>query len=162
MVQHKAPGKAHREGISLVQLLEMFPDEATAREWFEAARWDGDDRPCPRCGSVKTAAVPNDIPMPYHCGDCRKYYSVKTGTVMQSSNLPLRKWVIGIYLMSTSLMGVSSMKLRRDLGTTQKTAWMMAHKIRKGWLDGTTGPVGGMAAIARGMPLSRAAWMGGC
>ena len=75
--------------------------------------------------------------MPYRCPDCKSYFSVKTGTVMQSSNLPLRKWVIGIYLMSTSLKGVSSMKLRRDLGITQKTAWMMAHKIREGWKAAT-------------------------
>ena len=54
---------------------------------------------------------------------------------MEHSNLPLRTWVFGIYLMSTSLKGVSSMKLHRDLGVTQKTAWMMAHKIRQGFLD---------------------------
>ncbi len=133
------PGKSHREGLSLVQFMDLFPDEAAAREWFEAARW-GDQRVCPRCGSAKTAAVPNENPMPYHCGGCRKYFSVKTGTVMQSSKLPLRKWVIGIYLMSTSLKGVSSMKLHRDLGVTQKTAWMMAQKIREGWIRGSSGP----------------------
>ena len=57
---------------------------------------------------------------------------------MQSSNLPLRKWVIGFYLMSTNLKGMSSMKLHRDLKVTQKTAWMMAQKIRQAWnLDQT-------------------------
>ena len=55
---------------------------------------------------------------------------------MHRSKLPLQKWVIAIYLMSTSLKGVSSMKLHRDLGVTQKTAWMMAQKIREGWIDG--------------------------
>jgi len=74
--------------------------------------------------------------MPYHCGDCRKYFSVKTGTVMQSSKIGLQKWVIAMYLMSTSLKGVSSMKLHRDLGVTQKTAWHLAQKIRQGWLEG--------------------------
>ena len=69
--------------------------------------------------------------MPYHCPDCREYFSVKTGTVMQSSKLPLRKWALGIHLMSTSLKCVSSMKLHRDLGITQKTALMMAQKIRR-------------------------------
>ena len=136
------PGKSHREGLSLVQLVDLFPDEAAAREWFETARW-GDQRTCPRCGSAKTAPVPGENPMPYHCGGCRKYFSVKTGTVMQSSKLPLRKWVIGIYLMSTSLKGVSSMKLHRDLDITQKTAWMMAQKIREGWIKGASGPMGG-------------------
>ena len=53
---------------------------------------------------------------------------------MQSSKLPLQKWVFAMYLMSTNLKGVSSMKLHRDLGVTQKTAWMMAQKIRQGWI----------------------------
>ena len=65
---------------------------------------------------------------------------------MQGSNLPLRKWALGIYLMSTSLEGVSSIKLHRDLGITQKTAWMMEHKIRQGWLDGD-GPLAGAVEI---------------
>ena len=137
-----APGKAHREGLSLVQLIDLFPDEAAARDWFEAARC-GDQRVCPRCGSSNTKSVPSRKPMPYHCGGCRQYFSVKTGTVMQSSNLPL--WVIGIYLMSTSLKGVS--KLHRDLGITQKTAWMMAQKIREGWVRGSTGPMDGAVEV---------------
>ena len=54
---------------------------------------------------------------------------------MESSNLTLRKWVIALYLLSTNLKGVSSMKLHQDLGITQKTAWMMAQKIRECWLE---------------------------
>ena len=142
----KAPGKAHREGLTLVRLMDLFPDEAAARTWFETARW-GDHRACPRCGSQRTTPVPSANPMPYHCGACRKYFSVKTGTVMQSSKVPLRKWAIGIYLMSTSLKGVSSMKLHRDLGITQKTAWMMSQKIREGWIKGSTGPMSGAVEI---------------
>ena len=129
---NKAPGKHYRNGISLVELIDRFPDEASARAWFESIRW-AKGRTCPHCASTETKPVPNDNPMPYHCGTCRKYFSVKTGTVMQSSNLPLRKWVIGFYLMSTNLKGVSSMKLHRDLKVTQKTAWMMAQKIRQAW-----------------------------
>ncbi len=75
-------------------------------------------------------------PQPYWCKDCRSYFSVKVGTVMESSKLPLRKWVWAIYLMSTNLKGVSSMKLHRELGIRQATAWMMAQKIREGWLGG--------------------------
>ncbi len=56
---------------------------------------------------------------------------------MQSSNLPIRKWLIAIYLLTTNLKSVSSMKLARDIGVTQKTAWMMAQKIREGWKAGT-------------------------
>lgn len=133
----KAPGRSDREGISVMQLFQMFPDEASSRKWLEDIRWPEGQRHCPHCGSSKTSAVPNERPMPYHCGECREYFSVKTGTVMQSSKVPLQKWVIAMYLLSTSLKGVSSMKLHRDLGLTQKTAWLLAQKIRQGWIDGS-------------------------
>ena len=82
--------------------------------------------------------------MPYWCSACRSYFSVKTGTVMQSSKLPLRKWAIAIYQFTTSLKGVSSMKLHRDLGIAQKNAWHMAHRIRRAMDSGDpmfSGPV---------------------
>ena len=132
----QGPGRSDREGLSVIELFKMFPDNAAARKWMEELRWGKDERHCPVCGSLKTKTVPNEKPMPYHCGDCRKYFSVKTGTVMQSSKIGLQKWVIAMYLMSTNLKGVSSMKLHRDLGVTQKTAWFMAQKIRQGWLGG--------------------------
>lgn len=134
--KQQAPGRSDREGLSVIDLFKMFPDNASARKWMEDLRWPNDERHCPVCGSLKTKTVPNEKPMPYHCGDCRKYFSVKTGTVMQSSKIGLQKWVIAIYLMSINLKGVSSMKLHRDLGVTQKTAWFMAQKIRQGWLGG--------------------------
>lgn len=132
----KAPGRSDREGLSVMQLFQMFPDEAASRKWLEDIRWPDGERHCPHCGSLKTSAVKNETPMPFHCGECRQYFSVKTGTVMQSSKVALQKWVIAMYLLSTNLKGVSSMKLHRDLGVTQKTAWMLAQKIRQGWLDG--------------------------
>ncbi len=134
--KHQAPGRADREGLSVIELFKMFPDNASARKWLEDLRWANNERHCPMCGSLNTKAVPNEKPMPYHCGDCRKYFSVKTGTVMQSSKIGLQKWVIAMYLISTNLKGVSSMKLHRDLGVTQKTAWFMAQKIREGWNEG--------------------------
>ena len=133
---HRAPGKAHREGIPITKLISMFPDDDSARTWFENIRWPN-GRACPSCGSLTTATVPNEKPQPYWCKDCRSYFSAKTGTVMQASKLPIRKWVFAIYLLTTSLKSVSSMKLHRDLGVTQKTAWMMAQKIREGWKDGS-------------------------
>ena len=71
--------------------------------------------------------------MPYRCTDCRAYFSVKTGTLMEKSPLPLRKWAMALYLHITSLKGVSSMKLHRDIGVTQKTAWFMLQRIRRAW-----------------------------
>ena len=72
--------------------------------------------------------------MPYRCRDCKRYFSVKTGTILASSKLPLQKWVWAIFLEMTSLKGVSSMKLHRDLGIAQKTAWHLLHRIREGLL----------------------------
>ena len=149
----KAPGKAHRTGLTLLQLTRLFPDEQAARDWFEALRWPNGRR-CPRCAGDKTSRIKSERPMPYRCRPCRKFFSVKTGTVMQASNLPLQKWLWGIYLMSTSLKGVASMKLHRDLGITQKTAWMMAQKIREGWTDGQPRTVSGTVEIDE-------TWMGG-
>ena len=130
----KAPGKAHREGLTLVQLMDMFPTEKAATEWFEASRWPT-GRHCPHCGNTETTETSNRKPMPYWCGGCRSYFSVRTGTPMQRSKVPLRKWAIAIYLCLTSLKSVSSMKLHRDLGVSQPTAWFMLHRIREAWAE---------------------------
>ena len=126
----KAPGRYYREGISLLELARMFPDEDSARCWFEETMWPDGQRPCPHCGSVNTHEASHGN-MPYRCRDCRGYFSVKTGTAMGGSKVPLQKWVYAIYLDATSLKGVSSMKLHRDLGVTQKTAWFMQQRIRQ-------------------------------
>ena len=81
--------------------------------------------------------------MPYWCTDCRSYFSVRTGTAIARSNVPLRKWAIAIYLCLTSLKSVSSMKLHRDLNVSQKTAWFMLHRIREAWASETRGAFAG-------------------
>ena len=128
----KAPGKAFREGMTLAQLFKRFPSDATAEAWFAAHRWE-DTPACPRCGSINVQSGAKHRTMPYRCREkqCAKRFSVKTGTVMQASNLGYQTWAVAIYLMLTSLKGVSSMKLHRDLGITQKSAWHLAHRIRK-------------------------------
>ncbi len=127
----KAPGKAHREGLTVVQLMDMFPTEEAATEWFESVIWP-DGRHCPKCGSLRTREA-SHAKMPYWCTDCRSYFSVKTGTAMQASKVPLRKWAIAIYLCLTSLKSISSMKLQRDIGVSQPTAWFMLQRIREAW-----------------------------
>lgn len=82
--------------------------------------------------------------MPYRCRRCRKFFSVRTGTVMQNSKLGAKVWVWAIYLMATNLKGVASMKYYRDFNVTQKTAWHLAHRIRETWNDSKglfSGPV---------------------
>ena len=127
----KGPGKADRDGITVMQLADMFPDEYSAREFFENLVWP-DGRHCPRCGSVRTHEC-SHAKCPYRCTDCRAYFSAKAGTVIEGSKLSFRKWVFAIYLECTSLKGVSSMKLHRDIGVTQSTAWFMLHRIREVW-----------------------------
>ena len=73
--------------------------------------------------------------MPYRCKDCRKFFSVRTKSILAESNVPLHKWLMAMYLLNTNLKGVSSMKLARDLDITQKTAWFLAHRIRKAFED---------------------------
>ena len=126
----KAPGKHYRKGISLLEIVKQFDTEEKAEAWFIEQRWPNGVA-CPKCGSVNVAIITNRKPAPFRCRDCRKHFSVKTDTVLHSSNLPLSKWAIGFYLYMTNLKGVSSMKLHRDLGITQKAAWHMAHRIRE-------------------------------
>ena len=128
---HKAPGKSDREGITMMQLCDMFPTEESARGWFESRVWP-DGRHCPRCGNTDTSEA-SHAKMPYWCPACRSYFSVKVGTVLESSKIPLRKWAFAIYLHLTSLKGVSSMKLHRDIGVSQPAAWFMLQRIRKAW-----------------------------
>ena len=101
---------------------------------------------CVHCGSPKvTRRRSARKTPPYHCNACKYDFTVKVGTVMEDSNISLGKWAMAFYLMSTNLKGVSSMKLHRDLGITQKSAWFMEHRIRETWNDETTarfaGPV---------------------
>ena len=128
----KAPGKSYRKGLTLIQLMDMFPDEKSARDWFEKGRWP-DGPYCPHCGSTNVQANIKHKTMTHRCRDCDKkpMFSMKTGTIMEGSKLGYRTWAIAVYLVATNLKGVSSMKLHRDLGVTQKTAWHLAHRIRK-------------------------------
>ena len=117
-------------------LFSMFPDDAAAERWFVEQRWP-DGVCCHHCGSENVQTGAKHKTMPFRCRDCRKRFSVKTGTIMQASNLGYRVWVVAMYLMSTNLKGVSSMKLHRDLDIMQKSAWFLAHRLRDAWrVDG--------------------------
>ena len=130
MATKGGPGKSYRKGISLVDVVKQFDADDKAEEWFVAQRWPAGVI-CPHCESGNIATVASRKPQPFRCRTCRKHFSVKTGTLLHSSNIPLHKWAIAFYLYATNLKGVSSMKLHRDLGITQKSAWYMAHRIRE-------------------------------
>ena len=140
-----APGKHYRKSISLIDAVKQFGDDDKAEAWFIAQRWP-DGMECVYCASpnVVRRNAKRKTPL-YRCNACKKDFTVKVGTVMESSNLSLSKWAVAFYLVTTNLKGISSMKLHRDLGITQKAAWFMVHRIRETWKDETTvkfaGPV---------------------
>lgn len=140
----KAPGKSYRKGLSLVEVIQQFSNEQEAERWFTDTRWP-DGPICPFCDSKDGVMErKNHKPQPYRCRTCRKDFSVKTGTLMHGSKLSLGTWAVAYFLFTTHLKGVSSMKLHRDLGVTQKTAWHLAHRIREVWQekqDPFVGPV---------------------
>ena len=111
-MNHTGPGKAFRKGVSLVDLFDMFPDDEAAKDWFTETRWPNGVA-CPNCGSTNINDHANHPTMPFHCRDCRKFFSAKTGTVMHSSKLGYRKWALAIYIVTTDIKGTSSMKLHR-------------------------------------------------
>jgi len=126
----KGPGKAYRKGVSLIELFERFPDNEAAEKWLEGWRW-GDEPTCPRCGSTEVSIRKSRKPMPFHCRNCRKYFSVRTDTAMACSQIPLQKWVIGLFLYVSNLKAISSMRLHRDLKIKQSSAWYMLQRFRE-------------------------------
>ena len=132
----KAPGKSHRKGMTLAELFRKFPDDATAERWFAEQRWPEGPH-CPYCGSINVQSGAKHKTMPYRCREkeCAKRFSVRTKTPMESSKLSFQVWAIALYQVTTNLKGVSSMKLHRDLGITQRSAWFLAHRLREAWKD---------------------------
>ena len=144
MTKKKAPGKHWRKGLTLVELIRKFPDDKTAEAWIASIRWPDGPR-CPHCDHDNIQHPTAHKTMPCRCrrNGCRKFFSVKVGTVMQDSKLGYQEWAIAVYLFNTSLKGVSSMKLHRDLGISQKSAWHLAHRIRQCWDDLNSEPFDG-------------------
>lgn len=128
------------EIISLYEFFKRFPDEDAARKYFEVKRWKGSIN-CPHCGSLSVAEC--KVPMPYRCRDCRKHFSVRTGTVLEESRLPLHKWLMAIYMLTTARKGIPSTQMAKELGVTQKTAWFLAQRIRETWMQSTNASSGG-------------------
>ena len=139
------PGKSLRKGITLIELFQMFPDNASAERWLEDSRWGKEGPECPRCETRdRVKETPNRKPAANWCGKCRRHFDVRTNTVMTDTKIPYQKWVIAIYLHASNTNGVSAMKLRRDLGVTYKSSWHLSHRVRASMSDVNmkfTGPV---------------------
>lgn len=125
-----------------------FTDEEAARVYLERVRWP-EGPVCPHCGTVNKAYA-TKRPGKYRCGskECRKDFTVKVGTVFESSHIPLHKWLLAAYLLCSSKKGISSHQLMRMLEVTYKTAWFMTHRIREAMRTGTFGtPLGGPGKV---------------
>lgn len=144
----RAPGKSHRKGLTLLQVADMFRDEDAAKTWLAEARWPDGKARCPHCGTTNVQSNIKHKTMMYRCRQCigKPMFSLRTGTVMEGSNLKYRAWAVAIYLFTTNIKGISSMKLHRELGISQKAAWFMLHRLRTAF-DAETGPFAGPVEV---------------
>lgn len=124
----------------------IFHDENAARTHLEAVRWPNGPV-CPFCGQlgpkVKALGGASMGPGWYHCGDCRKKFTVRVGAVYERSHIPLHKWLLGFRLVASSKKGFSAHQLHRTLNITYRSAWFMEHRIREAMRDGDPAPLGG-------------------
>lgn len=127
-----------------------FHDEAKAFEYLESILW-ADGIVCPHCGVVggkvyeikgKSARIGLKT-----CGECRKQFTVKVGTVFEHGRIPLHKFLQAVYLMTSSKKGISAHQLHRVLEVTYKTAWFLAHRIREAMRTGDLAPFGGEGGV---------------
>src|SRR5258708_40177671 len=114
--------------ISTFQLFQMFPDEESARLYFESRLWPQGAH-CPVCGlrdrvSARKAGY-------YRCNQCLEDFTVRTGTIFERSHVPLHKWLYSMYLMITARKGISSLQLSKEIGITQKSAWFLLQRLRE-------------------------------
>ena len=128
---------------------EYFHDEAKAYEFVESRIWNCGPV-CPHCKArdrISKMKGKSTRIGTYKCYHCRKPFTVKVGTIFESSHIPLRLWLQAIFLLSSSKKGISSNQLHRTLGVTLKSAWFMSHRIREAMRSGGLGPMGGSGGI---------------
>jgi len=114
---------------SLYDLLKAFPDEESCVQHLEKLRWPN-GVVCPLCGSNRKI-YRVERSSGYKCGDCKKQFSVRKGTIFEESRLPLTKWFAAAWLMAANRKGIASTQLAREIGVTQKTAWFMLGRLRE-------------------------------
>lgn len=132
--------------LSTFEFFQKFPDEEAARSFFETRRW-ADEPVCGHCGSVTVVECKDHKPMAYRCKDCRKHFNVRTGTVLAESRLPLLKWLLAIYMLTSALKGIPGTQMARELGVTQKIAWFLAQRIRETWMGENNDKMDGQVQV---------------
>src|SRR5690349_13117763 len=122
-----------------------FHNEQAAYDFVEARVWP-DGPVCPHCGGFERVGKMGGKSTrigAYKCYQCRKPFTVKVGTIFESSHVPMRHWLQAIFLIASSKKGISANQLQRTLGCTLKTAWFIGHRIREAMREGNLGPLGG-------------------
>ena len=125
-----------------------FHDEAAAFAKVESVLWP-QGPVCPHCGCMgRITHIKPNVEKRVRlglkkCGDCKKQFTVRIGTIFEESKLPLHIWLQAIHLMASSKKGVSAHQLHRTLEITYKSAWFLAHRIREAMRSGDLSPFGG-------------------
>ena len=122
----------------------IFHNEKAAEKHIEVSRWNGEPV-CPHCGVTNVTRMKGKTQRGmFQCNDCRDKFTVRTGTVMERSHVPLHKWLLAMHLLASSKKGISASQIARNIGVTYKTAWFLCHRIREA-MDGANGngPLGG-------------------
>ena len=131
---------------NLYDLREAFPTEKSCIHHLEELRWP-QGIVCPWCASTRQFYTVRSVK--YKCADCRQEFSVRKGTIFEESRLPLQKWFIAAWLITSNRKGIPSTQLAREIGVTQKTAWFMLGRLREvlGQMDAYGGPVDGIVEV---------------
>lgn len=127
----------------------IFHNEEAAERHIFLSRWPDEEPTCPHCGSTHVTRMGGKTQAGmFLCNDCRDKFTVRTGTVMERSHVPLHKWLLATHLMAASKKGMSAKQMERMLGVTYKTAWFLCHRIREA-MDGAkdNSPLGGPGKI---------------
>jgi transposase-like protein len=119
-----------QRGVSMPEFFERYGTEAQCTQAVVAMRWPQGFR-CPRCGSAEHYVVGHGVRKLFQCRGCRHQTSLTAGTLMDSTKLPLRTWFLAIYLISQDKTGLSALALKRHLGTSYRTAWLIQQKLMK-------------------------------
>lgn len=128
---------------TLVEAVKYFSDDQICFDFVASLRWEKGIPLCPHCNSDKVGLLATRKIFKCKNKECRKQFSIKTGTIFEDSALKLDKWLIAMWLIATAKNGISSYELHRSLGITQKSAWFVLHRIRLAMEQGSFGKLSG-------------------
>lgn len=121
-------GIQFQKGLSLSDFIKAYGTEAQCEAALIRARWPGGFR-CPRCKGIRASQFRRRALLTWQCAHCNHQTSLVAGTLMEHTRLPLTKWFLAIYLVTQSKTNIAALALRRQLGVSWKTAWLLKHKL---------------------------------